>query len=66
MKNSCLLTTKILTLEAHSQVWDNFLATESTLKMLKNAFYFTLEALLVLKVFKFLSWIYSHVEKRPH
>ena len=32
-----------------------FLATESPLKMLKNAFYFTLEALLVLKVFKFLS-----------
>ena len=32
-----------------------FLATESSLKMMKNAFYFTLKALFVLKVFKFLS-----------
>ena len=29
-----------------------FLETESPLKMMKNAFYFTLEALLVLKLFK--------------
>ena len=32
-----------------------FLASESPLKMIKNAFYFTLEALFVLKIFKFLS-----------
>ena len=32
-----------------------FLATENSLKMTKNAFYFTLKALLVLKVIKFLS-----------
>ena len=32
-----------------------FLATESPLKIMKNAFYFTLEALFVLKIFKFLS-----------
>ena len=32
-----------------------FLATESPLKMMKNAFYFTLKALFVLKIFKFLS-----------
>ena len=32
-----------------------FLATESDLTMMKNAFYFTLKALLVLKIFKFLS-----------
>ena len=32
-----------------------FLATESPLKTMKNPFYFTLEALFVLKVFKFLS-----------
>ena len=32
-----------------------FLANESPLKMMKNAFYFTLKALLVLKIFKFLS-----------
>ena len=34
-----------------------FLATESPLKMRKNAFYFTLKALLVLKIFQFLSCI---------
>ena len=32
-----------------------FLATESPVKMMKNAFYFTLTALFVLKIFKFLS-----------
>ena len=31
-----------------------FFATESPLKMMKNAFYFTLKSLFVLKVFKFL------------
>ena len=41
-----------------------FLATESPLKMMKNAFYFTFKALLVLKGFKFLSWIFGLVEKR--
>ena len=41
------------------------LATESPLKMMKNAFYFTLKALFVLKIFKFLPWLYGgHVEKR--
>ena len=34
-----------------------FLATESPLKTRKNAFYFTLKALLVLKIFQFLSCI---------
>ena len=33
----------------------HFLATENPLKMMKNAFYFTLKALFVLKIFKFLS-----------
>ena len=32
-----------------------FLETESLLKMMKNAFYFTSKALFVLKIFKFLS-----------
>ena len=36
---------------------------ESPLKMVKNAFYFILKALFVLKIFKFLSWLFSHVEK---
>ena len=31
--------------------------------MMKNAFYFTLKALFVLKIFKFLSWLFDHVEK---
>ena len=40
------------------------LATKSPLKMVKNAFYFTLKALFVVKIFKFLSWVFDHVEKR--
>ena len=32
-----------------------FLATESPLKIMKNAFYFTSKALFVLKIFNFLS-----------
>ena len=32
-----------------------FLAFESPLKMIKNTFYFTLKALFILKIFKFLS-----------
>ena len=31
---------------------------ESPLKMMKNAFYFILKTLLVLKIFKFLSWLF--------
>ena len=31
---------------------------------MKNAFYFTLKALLVLKTFKFLSWLFGYVGKR--
>ena len=41
-----------------------FLATESPLKVMRNAFYFTLKAPLVLNIFKFLSWIFCYVEKR--
>ena len=40
--------------DAHSSL-RQFLATESPLKMMKNAFYFTLKAPLVLKIFKLLS-----------
>ena len=36
--------------------------SESPLKMMKNAFYFILKALMVLKIFKFLSWHLGHVE----
>ena len=41
-----------------------FLATESPLKIMKNAFYFTLKGLFVLKIFKFLSSIFGYVEKQ--
>ena len=32
--------------------------------MMKNIFYFILKALFVLKIFKFLSWLFGHVEKK--
>ena len=41
------------------------LATESPLKMIKNAYYFTSKALFVLKIFKVLSWLFGHVSKQP-
>ena len=40
-----------------------FLATKSPLKMMKNAVYFTLKALFVLKIFKILSSLFGHVKK---
>ena len=40
-----------------------FMAVESCLKMMKNVFYFILKALFVLKRFKFLSYIFGHIEK---
>ena len=39
------------------------LATESPLKLLENAFYFTLKALFILKIFKFLFLLFGHEEK---
>ena len=33
------------------------------LKMMKNAFCFILKALLVLKIFKFLFWLFGHIKK---
>ena len=44
-----------LILKAHSHVRDNFWATGSPLKMMKNAFHFTSKVLFVLKIFKFLT-----------
>ena len=43
---------------------ETILATESPLKVMKNAFYFTLKALSVLKIFKLLSWLFVHVVKQ--
>ena len=37
-----------------------FLAIESPLKIMKNVFYFALKALFVLKIFKFLFWLFGH------
>ena len=39
------------------------LAAENLLIVMKNTFYFTLKTLFVPKIFKFLSWIFGHVEK---
>ena len=36
---------------------------ERPLKMMKNAFYFMVKALFVLKIFIFLSWLFGHLEK---
>ena len=36
---------------------------ENPLKIMKNAFYFTLKTLFVLKIFKFLSGDFGHVEE---
>ena len=44
----------------------HFLAIESPLKMMKNAFYFTSKALFVVKIFRFLSRLFGHVAKRLH
>ena len=40
-----------------------FLASESFLKMMKNSFYLALEAVFVLKIFKFLSRFFGHAQK---
>ena len=39
-----------------------FLTIESPLKVMKNAFYFTVKALIVVKVFKLLFWLFGHVK----
>ena len=41
-----------------------FLAAESPLKVMKNAFYFTSKAVLIHKICKFLSWFFGRVAKR--
>ena len=48
---------------AVSGLWQ-FFADKSPLKVMKNAFYFTPKALLVLKIFKILPWLFGHVAKR--
>ena len=41
-----------------------FLAIKSPLKMMKNAFCFTSKGLFILKIFKFLLWLFGHVAKQ--
>ena len=42
----------------------NFISfNETPLKLVKNAFYFILKDISVVKIFKFLSWLFGHVEK---
>ena len=36
---------------------------ECHLKLMKNTFYFILKVLFVVAIFKFLSWLFCHVEK---
>ena len=60
----CILYLSITCLKAHSQVWDNFWQLKTLLKMMKNAFYFTSKVLFILKIFRFLSWLFGHVAKR--
>ena len=53
----------LLTLKSGSHIPEIFVLFESPLKMMKNAFYFILKALSVLKIFKFLSRHFAHVGK---
>ena len=42
------------------RIFDNW----ETFKMMRNTFYFTLKALFVLRIFKFLSSLFAHVSKQ--
>ena len=55
----------LLTLKSDSHLSKNrgICFIESLLKMMKNAFYFILKALIVLKIFKFLSRLFCHIGK---
>ena len=63
MKNHFLLCLYFAKLKGALSGLRQFLATESPLKMMKNAFCFTSKALFFLKRLKFLSWIFGHVAK---
>ena len=61
LKTKVSVHTKLIYLKAQSQV---FLGTESPLKMMKKAFYFTSKALFVLRIFKFWFCPFGRVSKR--
>ena len=51
-------------LKAHYNVWDNFWYLNKPFKNDKKFFLFHLKSyLFVLKIFKFLSWLFGHVKK---
>ena len=53
------------TITTDSRLPKNFFIcfNESPSKMMKNAFHYILQALFVLKILKFLSWLFGHAEK---
>ena len=59
----CFLFIWCFVKDAHSGL-RQFLPAEIPLQMIKDAFYFTSKAHFVLKIFKFLSWLFGHVAKR--
>ena len=51
----------------HDQHWVRLSPSkenDSPSKMMKNAFYFFIKALFIFKIFKFLSWLFGHIEKK--
>ena len=54
-KNKLYLLFSILALKGPLSGLRQFFANETFLKMMRNAFYFTLKTLFVLKIFKFLA-----------
>ena len=57
------LVFRLAPLNSDSHLPKRFVFFESPLKMMKNAFYFKLKALFVLKIFKFLSQLFAHLGK---
>ena len=64
MLTSVIIMEKHLKLDSHLPKKNcGICLIESSLKVIKNAFYFILKALFVLKIFKFLSRLFGLVEK---
>ena len=52
-------------LQKYKYIYTSYLnATESPFKMMKNAFSFMLKAPFVLKISKFFSYLFGHIEKQ--
>ena len=70
----CVLNTHLHHISRQRQLWQRFkgapsgliqfLLTQNPLITTKNALYFTLKSLFILKIFKFLFWLFGLVEKR--